>query len=138
MAKECGKVERYTERCSERGAYWCTLTRCMAAGRGAADDGSGSGDDEREAGGVYPTKASNEGGVSEQCCRLEGGSRRTKCRRYWIMIIMFVSRLCIPFPSFPFLHISKEQNAGIPPPSGEFLFWPRNNCSFCHLGRALF
>ena len=45
----------------------------MAAGREAADNGSGSGDDEREAGGVYPTKASEEGGVSEQCCRLEMG-----------------------------------------------------------------
>ena len=60
----------------------------MAAGRGAADDGSGSGDDDREAGGVYPTKASEEGGISEQCCRLEGGSRRPD--EVPIMIMMFV------------------------------------------------
>ena len=44
------------------------------------------------------------------------------------------TRLCIPFRSFPFLHLSKERNAGTPPPSGEFLLQARNNCSFGHLG----
>ena len=52
--------------------------------------------------------------------------------------IVHLSRLCIPFRSFPFLHLSKEGNAGTLPPSGEFLLRARNNCSFGHLGWSSF
>ena len=52
--------------------------------------------------------------------------------------VVHLSRLCIPFRSFPFLHLSKEGNAGTLPPSGEFLLRARNNCSFGHLGWSSF